>query len=329
MRSFVPTLAVALACFAAPAAAKQSAGVAFDEGVAAFDAGDYATAAVRFQTAYQLTGSVDIAFNVAMAYDQLGDAAQAASWYRVYLEGAPEAEDRATVEARIAVLAGGGGEPTPGGTPPDVGAGPEEEPASPLAHRLRASLGWAFYPGGAKKAGVPPAPVDLDGFHIELGYQLPLWEGLVLDVAAGAAFPGAPTASVLSWNVWTVGAGLGYIWTSLPYVVLGVRGDVLFNAMVPNSGDAHFLLPVRVGFWTEFPILDWFALHLGGDLGLGAYLGRDDKVFGISGEVGVGATFTFGGVDSSPEPEPEPEPEPDHGRPILHGPGDELGPGWQ
>jgi hypothetical protein len=38
---------------------------------------------------------------------------------------------------------------------------PEEEPASPLAHRLRVSLGWAFYPGGAVKADLPPAPVRL------------------------------------------------------------------------------------------------------------------------------------------------------------------------
>ncbi|MBI5499360.1 MAG: hypothetical protein HY907_03895 [Deltaproteobacteria bacterium] len=302
-----------------PAGAEDAEG-AFSAAVAAFDDGDFLGAAVEFEVAYRLTGSAEVAFNVGLSYDNAGEPARAAEWYRVYVTGLPEAPDRAAVEDRIAELEGGGGEVE------------EEESEHPLAdHRLRVSGGWGFYPGGAAyAAATETVPVDLDGFRLELGYQYRLWKGLVLDVAAGGTFSAEVQTSRRTWDVWSAAAGLGWVWTSFPYVVLGVRGGLGFYAMVPNANDLHWLVPFRAGAWIEFPVLDWLALHLGGDLVLGAYVGRDDKVFGFGGEVGAGLCFSLGGDRSEDEDEPEPEPEAGGGRPgSLHGPDNPLGRGWQ
>ncbi|MBI5488266.1 MAG: hypothetical protein HY905_13115 [Deltaproteobacteria bacterium] len=323
-------LAVALA-FPAPTAAQEpspgiepppsgptDAQAAFDAGAAAFDAGDFLGAAVEFEVAYRLTGSAEVAFNVGLSYDNAGEPDRAAEWYRVYVSGLPEASDRAAVEDRIAELEGSGVEE-------------EEEDEHPLAdHRLRVSGGWGFYPGGAMyAAATATTPVDLDGFRLELGYQYRLWKGLVLDVVAGGTFSAEVQASRRTWDVYSVAAGLGWVWTSFPYVVLGVRGGLGFYAMVPNAAEMHWLVPFRAGAWVEFPVLDWLALHLGGDLVLGAYVARDDKVFGFGGEVGAGLCFSLGGDRSEDHGGPEPEPEDHGGRPGLHGPDNPLGRGWQ
>jgi hypothetical protein len=302
---------------AAPVDDGDPARAAIAAGTAAYAAGDFAGAAAQFEAAYRLTGSADIAFNVGLSYDNAGEAARAAEWYRIYVEAYPEAPDRAEVEARIAELQ------------PDAGVPGEEDEFALGNHRLRVSAGYGFYLGGAVSAVTTPTPVDLAGFRLELGYQLALYKGLILDVVAGGTFSVEVQQSRRTWDAWSAGVGLGWVWTDLPYIVVGIRGGVSFYAMVPNVGDIHWLVPFRAGAWIEFPIADWFALHLGGDLLLGAYVARDDKIFGFAGEVGAGATFSFGGGEAGDdEPEPEPEPAAPRSRPSPHGAPD-LGAGWQ
>jgi len=304
---------------------------AFDEGQAAFDRGDFTYAASEFSIAFQVTGSADVAFNVALSYDQAGDAAQAAAWYRVYITNVPDAPDRAQIEARIAELTSGAPAP-PVGPAEGEGEGegePEDQVRGLAPHRLRIGVGYGYYPGGALYATGEGQPVDLGAFRLELGYQLALYKGLFLDVLAGGSFQVDVQTSRRTWDLWSAGAGLGWVWTSLPYVNLAVRGDILFYAFVPNVGDMHWLVPFRAGAWIEFPILDWLAIHAGCDFGIGAYVGRDDKVLGFVVEAGGGVTFFFGGDDGEDEPEPdEPEDRPSP-RPTLHGTGHDLGPGWQ
>lgn len=202
------------------------------------------------------------------------------------------------------------------------------EPATTLSpgHRIRLHPAYGYYLDGAVYERVPPEPVDLGGFRLEVGYQLPLWRNLVLDAMFGASFSLDPAVSTRNWDVWSGCVGLGWIWTDLPYVVAGVRGDFGFYALVPNVGDLHYLVPFRAGAWLELPLWSWLALHVGMDLGLGAYVARDDVIFGLLVEVGGGLTFVLGaddGDDGAAEPSSGDSP------PGSRGRDDGPGRGWQ
>jgi len=111
---------------AAPTAAQpeDAARSAIDRAKQAARAGDYRTALAEFETAMQRQPSPRIQFNVAVCHHQLmlaepeGSAVReehrraAVTSYRAYLDGTPEAEDRADVERIIAEL--GGDAPRPG-----------------------------------------------------------------------------------------------------------------------------------------------------------------------------------------------------------------------
>jgi tetratricopeptide (TPR) repeat protein len=75
-----------------------------DRGVRAFAAGRYRQAIELFRRADALKPSAAIAFNVASAYERLGDRAAAAAAYREYLRRAPDAKDARSVERRIRAL---------------------------------------------------------------------------------------------------------------------------------------------------------------------------------------------------------------------------------
>ena len=78
----------------------------FTAGEARFKAGDYKGAIREFRAADQLVPSALLTYNVALCYDKLGDANQAAALYRQYLDRRPDAPNRAQVQARIDALAG-------------------------------------------------------------------------------------------------------------------------------------------------------------------------------------------------------------------------------
>jgi tetratricopeptide (TPR) repeat protein len=76
----------------------------FHRGAAAFDEGRYKDAIDLFLEADRLVRSPALAFNTAVAYEQMGDKASGLAWYREYLRRAPEAPDRPRIAERIARL---------------------------------------------------------------------------------------------------------------------------------------------------------------------------------------------------------------------------------
>lgn len=74
---------------------------AFRQGVAAYEQGDYSRAVVHFLRADSAMPSAAFSFNIARAYDRLGDVANSLEWYRDYLRRAPDASDRDAVLALI------------------------------------------------------------------------------------------------------------------------------------------------------------------------------------------------------------------------------------
>ena len=77
----------------------------YQEGANAYSAGRYKDAVDLFLEADQLSPSAPLSFNVARAYEHIGDDAGALRWYRDYLRRAPTAENAADVRAITGALA--------------------------------------------------------------------------------------------------------------------------------------------------------------------------------------------------------------------------------
>jgi tetratricopeptide (TPR) repeat protein len=77
---------------------------AFAAGTRAYADGDFETALVRFQRAYELTGSPDLLYNIATVSDRLRRDEEALEAYEGYLGARPDSLDREHVEGRIEVL---------------------------------------------------------------------------------------------------------------------------------------------------------------------------------------------------------------------------------
>ena len=73
----------------------------YREGVAAYQDGRFRDAIDLFLEADHLAPSAALSFNIGAAYEKLGEPAAALRWYHDYLRRAPEATDRARVEALI------------------------------------------------------------------------------------------------------------------------------------------------------------------------------------------------------------------------------------
>ncbi|MEZ4463551.1 MAG: PEGA domain-containing protein [bacterium] len=105
-RAVAGLLAVALA--ASPALAQTepppAAKAAYDAGVAHFQAGRYTDAIAEFNKAYRLGPNPVLVFNMARAFEELGDFASATEFYKRYLQMAPEAADRQVVEESLRTL---------------------------------------------------------------------------------------------------------------------------------------------------------------------------------------------------------------------------------
>lgn len=82
-------------------AAKRQALELYEQGSEAFAALQYADAVHLFLRADQQARSASFAYNIATAYEQLGDSSHALEWWRRYLRREPEAAERAHVERRI------------------------------------------------------------------------------------------------------------------------------------------------------------------------------------------------------------------------------------
>ncbi|MCA9546025.1 MAG: PEGA domain-containing protein [Myxococcales bacterium] len=87
-----------------PTTAQDRAAALYDEGVQAFRAKDFAKAATRFQDAYSLDPSPVLLYNLGRAEEEMGDAAEAARHFDIYLTRFPQAEDADDVRKRLAAL---------------------------------------------------------------------------------------------------------------------------------------------------------------------------------------------------------------------------------
>jgi tetratricopeptide (TPR) repeat protein len=111
---FLLVLAVWLAFMASSGARAQSsksrdeiiaqAKNAFHAATRAYENGDFERALADFRRAYELTGSVDLLYNIATVSDRLRLDEEALEAYEGYLEARPSSADREHVEGRIDVL---------------------------------------------------------------------------------------------------------------------------------------------------------------------------------------------------------------------------------
>ena len=76
----------------------------FENGRAAFAAGDYETALARFRQAYDLSHRAGLLYNIAQSLDRLSRDQETLNTLQQYLREAPDAPNRGEVEARIRVL---------------------------------------------------------------------------------------------------------------------------------------------------------------------------------------------------------------------------------
>lgn len=95
-----------LACASAPAAAQDDteAREVFELGRTAFNDGRFEEALDHFRRSYELSGKAELLFNIGVAADRLRLNQDALRAFESYLEGLPEAPNRAEVEGRIRVL---------------------------------------------------------------------------------------------------------------------------------------------------------------------------------------------------------------------------------
>jgi tetratricopeptide (TPR) repeat protein len=73
----------------------------FKQGAQAYSDGRYKDAIDLFFEADRLAPNPAFAYNIGLAYEELGDAANALRWYRSYLRDLPGAPDQAEIEPRI------------------------------------------------------------------------------------------------------------------------------------------------------------------------------------------------------------------------------------
>lgn len=78
----------------------------YEQGAQAYAAGRFKDAIDLFLDADALAPSAALSFNIARAYEKIGDDAACLQWYRDFLRRAPEAKNAGEVAARIAELEG-------------------------------------------------------------------------------------------------------------------------------------------------------------------------------------------------------------------------------
>ncbi len=87
---------------AADDARRAEAKARYEEGVQAYAGGRYKDAVDLFLAADKISPSAPLSFNIARAYEKLGDDSGALRWYRDYLRRSPSAQNASDVSAAIA-----------------------------------------------------------------------------------------------------------------------------------------------------------------------------------------------------------------------------------
>jgi tetratricopeptide (TPR) repeat protein len=165
LRSLLPLLL--LLPLGAPAHAQQTeqarvqATEAYEAGVAAFKAKDFAEALARFERAYKLDPSPVLLYNLARTHQEMRHWTQAIEHFELYLARVPDGDDRADVEARVrtmrnllAEIEAAKAEP-PSEAPPPVEPPPAEPPpAEPPRAEARAEPAPSLRPYAYTAAGL-------------------------------------------------------------------------------------------------------------------------------------------------------------------------------
>jgi hypothetical protein len=128
----------------------------FEAGRNAYNAADYAGAIREFKYAEQIRPSPILDYNIGLANEKLGKRRVAVKYYRRYLDGAPQANNRAEVQATIASLEqqiAASNVPPPPEQPGD--APPAYQPPPPGYGGQQPSYGDPYQPGSP--APIPPA----------------------------------------------------------------------------------------------------------------------------------------------------------------------------
>jgi hypothetical protein len=110
-------LAVLLALAASSKAPSPDEQRLYDEGLRAFQAGDGRAAEKSWRAGYAIGHDPAFLVHIGEAEEKAGAPAEAAESYRRYLREAPDASDRADIEARVARLGPAPGPPPATGTP--------------------------------------------------------------------------------------------------------------------------------------------------------------------------------------------------------------------
>lgn len=95
---------IASPALAVEPSAQHQAAQAYAAGAAAFKAKQYAAALASFERAFKLDPVPILLYNIARCHEEMGNAQEAVTGFRLYLARAPQAADRADVERRIRVM---------------------------------------------------------------------------------------------------------------------------------------------------------------------------------------------------------------------------------
>lgn len=121
---------VAIVLAAAPALADDRAHAKklYEQGLAHYNAAEYADAIAAWKQAYQIEPSPILLFNIGQAYRLSGDCAQARTYYDNYTHAAPDAPNRDELEHARALCKPATVEPAPPPLPPVVESKPPPPP---------------------------------------------------------------------------------------------------------------------------------------------------------------------------------------------------------
>jgi tetratricopeptide (TPR) repeat protein len=126
-------------------AADTAARTAFEAGRRAYDHGSFAEALAQFERANALSPRPELLYNIGRAADSDGQSARAITAYTSYLDGSPNADNRAFVQARLEKMrsleilraspqAAGSGLPSVAASTPSTTTNGSAEPLAALHH---------------------------------------------------------------------------------------------------------------------------------------------------------------------------------------------------
>lgn len=147
----------------ASAQSRDEAGRRYGQAVAAFEAGDFATALAGFQETYVRSRRPEVLINVAVCYQRLGRRGEALTTYRNYLSLSADSPNRAAIEGTVAQLERELAAERPVAAVTPVAPPPPETPvvappAAPLWPWIALGTGVALTVGGALLLALPSDP---------------------------------------------------------------------------------------------------------------------------------------------------------------------------